>query len=636
MSNQAKNIALWLLIIIGFVYIWTIMKDKPKEVEITYSELKQYVKTKQVSDVVISPDLISGSLSKEGKEYKFKTVPVTDASLVQELEGSGIKYRGQQKKGWFVDLLIATVPWLMILLLWWVMFYRNSSMGGKQLFSFGRSRARLQTTKKDKITFSDVAGVEEAKEELKEVIEFLKDPAKFQKLGGKIPKGVLLVGPAGTGKTLLAKAVAGEAGVPFFSSSGSEFVEMFVGVGASRVRDLFETGRKNAPCVLFIDEIDAVGRHRGAGYGGGHDEREQTLNQLLVEMDGFDTKEGVILLAATNRPDVLDSALLRSGRFDRHIVVPIPDIKGREEILKVHAKNIKLAPGIDLSVIAKRTPGFVGADLANLINEAALLAARRNKESVDMSELEEAIDRVMSGPERRSRKISEKEKKIIAYHESGHALVAKVMPNTEPVHKISIIPRGMALGYTIQLPTEDKYLTTKSELISKITVLLGGRSAEKLIFDEITTGAENDLQVATNLVQNMICLYGMSDKIGPITLKKREEEVFLGRDIFEKEKTYSEKTAQDIDAEVKSIIEGCFKRANEILLENRSTLDKLADRLIEKEILEGDELARLLNGEDVEESVPAENQKTAAPDESKKPGGAAEPGKSGPEGGIPA
>ncbi|OQA91940.1 MAG: ATP-dependent zinc metalloprotease FtsH [Elusimicrobia bacterium ADurb.Bin231] len=614
LSNHAKNIALWLLILIGFVYLWQAMAGKEKERDLSYSEFKSEIKGKKVSGIVISPDIITGKIiNQDGSSSKFKVTPVPDTKLVEDLEEFGIDYKGQPKKGWLFELLVSMIPWIFLLGLWWFLFFRGSSVGGKQIFSFGRSRARLQSNKKDKVTFSDVAGVVEAKEELQEVIEFLKDPAKFQKLGGKIPKGVLLVGPAGTGKTLLAKAVAGEAGVHFFSSSGSEFVEMFVGVGASRVRDLFEMGRKNAPCVLFIDEIDAVGRHRGAGYGGGHDEREQTLNQLLVEMDGFDTKEGVILLAATNRPDVLDSALLRSGRFDRHIVVPVPDIKGREEILKVHAKDIKCSKDCDLSIIAKRTPGFVGADLANLINEAALLSARRGKESVDMPELEEAIDRVLAGPERRSRKISDKEKKIIAYHEAGHALVAKLMPNTEPVHKISIIPRGVALGYTVQLPTEDKYLVTKSEMISKIAVLLGGRFAEKLVFKDITTGAENDLREATALVQNMICLYGMSDKIGQVSLRKREEEVFLGRDIFDREKIYSEKTAEEIDSETRSFIEGSFRTAGEILVKNRNTLDKLADRLIEKEVLDGDELADLLNGKAPRGAAQKENQ-----DEQKK------------------
>ncbi|MBN1384452.1 MAG: ATP-dependent zinc metalloprotease FtsH [Elusimicrobia bacterium] len=605
MNKQSKSLALWLFIIVVFVAIWTMAAERAKEVDIGYSEFKQAVKEKRVSDVVVSQELITGVIQKSGNQLGFKTIPVPDPKLVEELENYNIKYKGRQGRGWFVELILAAIPWLLFLGLWYFLFFRGASMGGKQIFSFGRSKAKLQIDRKDKITFANVAGVEESKEELKEIIQFLKDPAKFQKLGGKIPKGVLLVGAAGTGKTLLAKAVAGEAGVPFFSSSGSEFVEMFVGVGASRVRDLFEMGKKSAPCVLFIDEIDAVGRNRGAGMGGGHDEREQTLNQLLVEMDGFNTKEGVILLAATNRPDVLDAALLRSGRFDRHIVVPVPDIKGREEILKVHAKNIKLSESADLSIIAKRTPGFVGADLANLINEAALLAARRNKESVEMPELEESIDRVMAGPERKSRKISDKEKKIIAYHESGHALVAKLIPTAEPVHKISIIPRGMALGYTIQLPTEDKYLTTKTELITEISVLLGGRAAEKIIFNDITTGAENDLKKATSIIRNMVCIYGMSEKLGNVSLRKREDEVFLGRDIFAQEKLYSEKTAQDIDEEIKKILDEAFNKSTELIKNNINKLNNLADKLIEKEILDGDELSRLLNGDSGNEPRPS-------------------------------
>ncbi|GAF78755.1 unnamed protein product, partial [marine sediment metagenome] len=431
------------------------------------------------------------------------------------------------------------------------------------------------------------------------------DPQKFQKLGGKIPKGVILYGAPGTGKTLLAKAIAGEAEVPFFSSSGSEFVEMFVGIGASRVRDLFEQGRKNAPCLLFIDEIDAVGRHRFAGIGGGHDEREQTLNQLLVEMDGFDTKEGVILLAATNRPDVLDPALLRAGRFDRHVVVPMPDLKGREGILKVHVRNIKVNPEVDLKVIARRTPGFTGADIANLVNEAALLAARRNRTTVNMPEFEEAIDRVIAGPERKSRMISEREKKIIAYHEAGHTLVAKLIPDSDPIHKVSIMPRGPALGYTLQMPLEDKYLTTKSEILSKLVVLLGGRSAEILRFNEMTTGAQNDLTKATEIALKMICEYGMSEKLGPLNLRKKEEEMFLGRDIMSREKMYSEKTAQVIDEEVKRIINESAAKAQNLLKENFSRLKLLAEKLIEHEILRGEEVDKILGIKTVVQGKPA-------------------------------
>jgi cell division protease FtsH len=540
-------------------------------------------------------------------------VPVEDPKLVEELEAYGVKYKGEVKKNWLSVVLFNFGPILLFIFIWF-MLIRSMQAGGKQAMSFGRSRAKLMDQSKQRATFKDVAGVDEAKEELQEIIAFLKDPKKFQKLGGKIPKGVLLYGAPGTGKTLLARAVAGEAGVPFFSASGSEFVEMFVGVGASRVRDLFTQGRKNAPCLLFVDELDAVGRHRFAGIGGGHDEREQTLNQLLVEMDGFDTREGVILIAATNRPDVLDPALLRPGRFDRHIMVPNPDLIGREEILKVHTRNIKLARDVDLKVIARRTPGFVGSDIANLVNEAALLAAREDKKAVEMKEFEEAIDRVIAGPQRKSRMISEREKKIIAYHEAGHTLVAKLIPGTDPIHKVSIIPRGPALGYTLQLPLEDKYLSTKTEITNKLTVFLGGRAAEELTFNELTTGAENDLHQATEIAHKMVCEYGMSDKVGPLTLRKKESEIFLGRD-FAKEKAYSEKTAQIIDEEVKKIVEDCRNRAKELLTENKVKLDRLAKALMEKEILVGEEVEQIFKHA---EEVPPSERKSRTQDRTKK------------------
>jgi cell division protease FtsH len=459
--------------------------------------------------------------------------------------------------------------------------------------AFGRSKAKLQSTKKSKITFGDVAGCDEAKVELQEIIEFLKDPAKFQRLGGKIPKGVLLYGAPGTGKTLLAKAVAGEAGVPFFSASGSEFVEMFVGVGASRVRDLFDQGRRNAPCLLFIDEIDAVGRQRFAGIGGGHDEREQTLNQLLVEMDGFDTKEGVILIAATNRPDVLDPALLRPGRFDRHITVPRPDLNGREQILAVHAKGIKLGPDVDLRSVARGTPGLVGADLANIINEAALLAARRNKAFVEKAELSEAVERVGSGPERRSLKITDKEKRIVAYHESGHALIASLTPAADPVHRVTIIPRGPALGYVRQVP-EDRQLHSVSQLKSQIAVALGGREAEEMIFQEVTGGACSDIEKATEMATRMVCEWGMSEKLGPMSFTRGNNEVFMGRDIG-RDKSYSDQTAETIDSEVKRFIMESQSYVKKLLTENRAKLDRLAAQLIERETLDGDELNAILN-----------------------------------------
>ncbi len=600
MNKFLKGLSLWLIIILVAMLFARLMRPQEYK-EIDYSEFKGYLKSGQVVEALISEGLIKGSFKSEtGELVKFKTVPVEDPKLVEELEAYGVKYKGEVRKNWFSVILFNFGPILLFVFIWF-MLIRSMQAGGKQAMSFGRSRAKLMDKSKQRATFADVAGVDEAKEELQEIIAFLKDPKKFQKLGGKIPKGVLLYGAPGSGKTLLARAVAGEAGVPFFSSSGSEFVEMFVGVGASRVRDLFTQGRKNAPCLLFVDELDAVGRHRFSGIGGGHDEREQTLNQLLVEMDGFDTREGVILIAATNRPDVLDPALLRPGRFDRHIMVPNPDLKGREEILKVHSRNVKLAPGVDLKVIARRTPGFVGSDIANLVNEAALLAAREDKKAVEMKELEEAIDRVIAGPQRKSRMISEREKKIIAYHEAGHTLVAKLIPGTDPIHKVSIIPRGPALGYTLQLPLEDKYLATKTEITDKLTVFLGGRAAEELTFNELTTGAENDLHQATEVAHKMVCEYGMSDRLGPLTLRKKETEIFLGRD-FTAEKAYSEKTAEMIDEEVKKIMEDCRDRAKELLGKNRAKLDRLAKALMEKEILVGEEVEEILKH--VEEVFP--------------------------------
>ncbi len=584
---------IWLMLFGGLFILFQATRSASLDREISYSEFKRRLHDGQIVNVVVRPDLIQGVSRADGKEEKFRTVPLNDPSLIDDLERNKVHdYKGESDRNWFGAVIMNFGPALVFLFFWFLMI-RQMQGGGKQAMAFGRSKAKLQSGKKSKITFADVAGCDEAKEELQEIIEFLKDPAKFQKLGGKIPKGVLLYGAPGTGKTLLAKAVAGEAGVPFFSSSGSEFVEMFVGVGASRVRDLFDQGRKNAPCLLFVDEIDAVGRHRFAGIGGGHDEREQTLNQLLVEMDGFDTKEGVILIAATNHPDVLDPALLRPGRFDRHVTVPSPDLRGREEILRVHAKLVKLGPEVDFKVIARRTPGFVGADLANLINEAALLAARRNKPYVELPELEEAIERVIAGPERKNRMITEREKKIVAYHESGHALVAKLTPGTDPVHKISIIPRGPALGYTLQLPTEDRYLTSRTELKSRLYVLLGGRAAEELIFKEITTGACDDLAKSTDLAQKMVCEFGMSDKLGPLTFRKKEEEVFLGRD-FNRERTFSNETAQLIDTEVKQLILDAMTYVRKLLADNRSKLDRLAERLMEKEILDSEEVDSLI------------------------------------------
>ena len=607
------GLLIWLLVFVFLLYFIQSVRQKGLEQEIPYSTFKQHLRAGNVVKVTVAPDLIHGEYHRpDSKVIPFKTVPLADPQLVAEMEQYKVgQFTGSLDRGWLMPLLMNWGP-MIILIVFWLWMIKGMQTGGKQVMSFGRSKAKLQTAKKTKVSFKDVAGCDEAKEELQEIIEFLKDPAKFQRLGGKIPKGVLLYGAPGTGKTLLAKAVAGEAGVPFFSSSGSEFVEMFVGVGASRVRDLFEQGRRTAPSLLFIDEIDAVGRHRFSGIGGGHDEREQTLYQLLVEMDGFDTKEGVILIAATNRPDVLDPALLRPGRFDRHVSVPNPDLKDREEILKVHARGVKTSTAVDLTVIARRTPGFVGADLANLVNEAALLAARKSREAVEMPDFEEAIDRVVAGPQRKSRMISDREKKIIAYHEAGHTLVAKLTPGADPVHKVSIIPRGPALGYTLQLPLEDKYLTTRQEILSRLAVLLGGRVAEEMVFDEITTGAQNDIAKATEIAQKMVTEFGMSEAVGPISLHRPEEEVFLGRDIT-RDQRYSNKTSELIDAEVKRIIENARTQSGKILKENQDKLKVLADRLVEKEILDSAEVERIIKGEPEPETA------TVQPDVPKTP-----------------
>lgn len=583
------NILSYFLVGVILFLIVKLATAPPPEKEVAYSEFKQLLKDSKVKEVKISKNKIS-FLTTDNR--RLKSIPLNDPGLIEELNEKNILYYGTPSSELF-DTIIGNVLWIAIFIfLWWLLFLRPINTGGKQAFQFGRSRAKLQHSKNIKVGFSDVAGIDEVKEELKEIVEFLKNPKKFQRLGGRVPKGVLLYGAPGTGKTLLAKAVAGEAGVPFFSTSGSEFVELFVGVGASRIRDLFEKGRRNAPCVLFIDELDAVGRYRGAGLGSGHDEREQTLNQLLVEMDGFDTTEGVIIIAATNRPDILDPALLRPGRFDRRIYVPVPDIKGRLEILKVHAKKIKLSKDVDLSIIAKQTPGFVGSDLENIINEAALLAARRNKNEVTMEELEEATERVVTGPLRKSRIINANEKKVVAYHESGHALIAKLLPDAEPLHKISIVPRGPALGYTLQLPSEDRYLIKKDELLTKIKVLLGGRAAEKVVFGEITTGAKDDLEKATELARKMVCEYGMSEKLGPVTYRK-DENPFLGKE-FSKTPLYSNLTGEMIDSEIKNILSEAEKNVIEMLKNNMEKLNKLATALIENETLEKDFIEKLL------------------------------------------
>jgi cell division protease FtsH len=593
MNPFYKNLALWMVIGLVVVLLFNVfgnISDKGT-FEPNYSDFLKNVDAGLVQAVTIRGNLVTGKL-KDGGE--FRTYVVESQDFVKLLRDKGVKIsvRPVDQNPWYMSLLISWFPMILFIGVW-IFFMRQMQGGGAKALSFGKARARLISEKHNKVTFADVAGVDEAKEELREIIEFLKDPQKFQKLGGKIPKGVLLVGPPGTGKTLLAKAIAGEANVPFFSISGSDFVEMFVGVGASRVRDLFEQGKKHAPCIIFMDEIDAVGRHRGAGLGGGHDEREQTLNQLLVEMDGFETNEGVILIAATNRPDVLDPALLRPGRFDRQVVVPRPDVKGREEILRVHARRIPLGPDVDLKVLARGTPGFSGADLANLVNEAALLAARHSKKLVEMIDFESAKDKVLMGVERRSMIISEDEKRTIAYHEAGHTLVAHTLPGADPVHKVTIIPRGRALGLTQQLPADDKYNYSRDYLLNRITILLGGRAAEEMVFQQQTTGAGDDLEKATEMARKMVCEWGMSEKLGPLTFGKREEHIFLGRE-FARHQDYSEETAVLIDAEVKHIVLDAATRARNILEEQIGRLHRLAKALLEHESLDAEEIARVL------------------------------------------
>ena len=594
-NKNYRNIGLYLLVLIITVsIISSFFEPKSSTQEFTYSQFLKEVEANNVSKVTITENSITGSLI-DGTN--FSTYSPNDPELINILRSKNIIIEAKPpvEVSWWMRLLSSILPMLLIVGIWLFMLQQMQG-GGNKVMSFGKSRAKLLGKETPKVTFKDVAGIDEAEEEVTEVIDFLKNPTKFKKLGAKIPRGILLYGPPGSGKTLLARAIAGEAGVPFFSISGSDFVEMFVGVGASRVRDLFKQAKANAPCIIFMDEIDAVGRHRGAGLGGGHDEREQTLNQLLVEMDGFDQNLGIIMIAATNRPDILDPALLRAGRFDRRIVVDRPDILGREAILKVHTRGKPLAKDVDIKVLARRTPGFVGSDLANMINEAALLASRKGKKEIGMEELEAAIDRVIAGPERKSRLISEKEKEIIAYHESGHALVAKLLPNCDPVHKISIIPRGnAALGYTLQLPTQDRYLISKVELMDRLAVLLGGRVAEDIVFKDITTGAQNDLERATKIARQMVTEFGMSEALGPITLGRKEHQIFLGRDISE-QRDYSEEIANKIDKEVRKIIETAYTRAKDILTKNKGKLKKVARNLMERETLDGKELDDLLNG----------------------------------------
>lgn len=602
MNSTVKTAVFWVVMLCTAILLWQVVRTGkgPGEKQFNYSEFRQQVMEGRVSSVTITNGTeVEGKLS-DSSNFKV-TIPRSYDNILELLEEQNVvtKYQDSSTPAW-LSFLINASPFL-LLFGFWIFMMRQMQAGGNKALSFGKSRARLLTSQQKKVTFKDVAGVEEAKEELHEVIEFLREPQKFQKLGGRIPKGVLLVGSPGTGKTLLARAVAGEANVPFFSISGSDFVEMFVGVGASRVRDLFEQGKKSAPCIIFIDEIDAVGRHRGAGLGGGHDEREQTLNQLLVEMDGFDSNEGVILMAATNRPDVLDPALLRPGRFDRRVVVNRPDVKGREGILRVHTRKIPLAKDVDLMVLARGTPGFSGADLSNLANEAALFAARQNRKVVTMHDFELAKDKVMMGAERRSLILTEEEKKNTAYHEAGHAVVAALIGNADPVHKVTIIPRGQALGVTMQLPVDDKHTYTRDYLRAQLAILMGGRIAEEMFLDHMTTGAGNDIERSTDLARKMVCEFGMST-MGPLTFGKKEEQIFLGREINQ-HRDYSEATAIRIDAEVQSLAMEGYNRAKEIIEDKRDALIRIAEALLEREVIDGKQVQALIDGEELEPLV---------------------------------
>ena len=611
MRQSHKTLIIWTVLVLMFMGVYQLIKGPARETEekVAFGAFMQQVQThpEQIKKVVVKGEHWSGEYT-DGR--KFRTLGPASAEVLAKLDkagptaGAAVAYEIEEKEesGFWTFFVTSWLP-ILALLLMFFFFIRQMQAGGGKAMSFGKSKAKLLGDHQNKVTFADVAGVEEAREEVEEIIAFLKDPKKFTKLGGRIPKGVLMMGPPGTGKTLLARAIAGEAGVPFFSISGSDFVEMFVGVGASRVRDLFEQGKKNAPCIIFIDEIDAVGRHRGAGLGGGHDEREQTLNQLLVEMDGFESNEGVILIAATNRPDVLDPALLRPGRFDRRIVVPRPDVKGREGILKVHTRRVPISNEVLLDVIAKGTPGFSGADLESLVNEAALLAARKDKERVDMSDFEEAKDKVLMGPERKSMVISDREKKTTAYHEAGHALVARLLPNSDPVHKVTIIPRGPALGVTQQLPAEDRLSYSKDWANNRIAIMLGGRIAEELIFDQQTTGAGNDLEKATELAHKMVCEWGMSEKMGPLTFGKKGEEIFIGREISQRQ-DYSEETARAIDAEVRSIVMTGYAVAHKVLSENLDALKRVAEALLEHETIDTADIETLMRSEKIARRAP--------------------------------
>ncbi len=609
-KQASKTSLMWIIIIISTIILFSILGQSPgDEVKITFSQYNEQLEKGNIESILVIDKELHGKLidqqtfiinGQEQQANKFIiTLPFIDSEMLKEWKERKVKINFKQDNSEWTAYLFNFLPWLLIIGVWIFIIRRMQGNNNKGVFGFGKSKAKLWTADTPKVTFQDVAGCLEAKEELEEVIEFLKNPSKFSKLGGKIPKGALLLGPPGTGKTLLAKAVAGEAGVPFFSISGADFVEMFVGVGASRVRDLFQQGKKNAPCIIFIDEIDAVGRHRGAGVGGGHDEREQTLNQLLVEMDGFDEKTNVIIIAATNRPDVLDNALLRPGRFDRQIMVDSPDINGREGILKVHTKKIPLDDDVNIKVIARGTPGLVGADLANLVNEAALLAASRGKEKVQNVDFEDAKDKVMMGKERKSMVISQDEKKLTAYHEAGHVLVALNIPEADPIHKVTIIPRGRAMGVTHQLPLDDRHNYSKSYILGRLGILLGGRAAEQMIFDELSTGAGNDIERATSMARKMVCEWGMSEKLGPLTFGKKQEEIFLGREISQ-HRDFSEETARLIDQEVRRIVEEAQDKARKILNKKSEQLELLAQALLEHEILDADEIKQVINGEKLE------------------------------------
>ena len=626
-KKASKTSLMWIIIIISSIFLIQILGTGNKEeVRIEFDQYKDLLANGQISEATIIEREFHGTLKAETtliingrptdvSKFFFILPPNYDQYMLADWEANNLKYNFQEQTVEWTAYLFQILPWFLFIGIWIFFMRRMQGQNSKGIFGFGKSKARLWTSDRPKATFADVAGCVEAKEELEEIIEYLKSPGKFSKLGGKIPKGALLLGPPGTGKTLLAKAVAGEAGVPFFSISGADFVEMFVGVGASRVRDLFEQGKKNSPCIIFIDEIDAVGRHRGAGLGGGHDEREQTLNQLLVEMDGFDENTNVIIIAATNRPDVLDTALLRPGRFDRQIVVDVPDVKGREGILRVHTKKIPLAKSINLNTIAKGTPGLVGADLANLVNEAALLAARKNKKSVENEDFEEAKDKVMMGVERKSLQISDKERELTAYHESGHVLVAMNIPNADPIHKVTIVPRGRALGITHQLPLDERHNYSRSYIKGNLSILLGGRAAEKIIFNELTTGAGNDIERATELARKMVCEWGMSEKLGPLTFGKKNQEIFLGREIAQ-HRDFSEDTARVIDIEVREIVEAAETQAVKILKDNIKSLKLLAETLLEHEVIDGENIRRLLEGKKIRK--PKNNKKVASKEKQTK------------------